>query len=62
MTLPRSVNNGKPLKDYRGAWKAACSRAFLLGCIPHDSGGAASRNLVRAGVPEVVAMKMTGQD
>jgi|SoiMethySBSTD1v2_1073268.scaffolds.fasta_scaffold44585_6 hypothetical protein len=36
MTLPRSVNNGKPLKDYRGAWKAACSRAFLLGRIPHD--------------------------
>ena len=50
MTLPRSGNNGKPFKDYRGAWKTACSKGDLPGRIPHDFRRTATRNLVRAWV------------
>ena len=52
--------DGKPFKSYRKAWKTACRKAGLPGRIPHDFRRTAVRNLVRAGVSEVVAMKMTG--
>ena len=51
---------GNPFKSYRKAWKTACRKAGLPGRIPHDLRRTAVRNLVRAGVSEVVAMKMTG--
>jgi integrase len=53
-------HHGKPFKGYRKAWKTACRKACLPGRIPHDFRRTAVRNLVRAGVSEVVAMKMTG--
>jgi integrase len=53
-------NDGKPFKSYRKSWKTACRKAGLPGRIPHDFRRTAVRNLVRAGVPEAVAMKMTG--
>ena len=28
--------NGRPIKDYRGAWKLACRDAGLPGKLPHD--------------------------
>lgn len=52
--------DGKPIKDFRAAWDAACT---ALGCparIPHDFRRTAVRNLVRAGVPERVVMQITG--
>ena len=52
--------DGRPFKSYRKAWKTACRKACLPGRIPHDFRRTAVRNLVRAGVSEVVAMKMTG--
>ena len=66
--------NGKPIKSYNGAWRAACKRAAvvkrdgvqtvirpqLLGRIPHDFRRTAARNLIRAGVPQHVVMRLCG--
>jgi integrase len=52
--------NGKPIKDFRDAWEAACKASNLEGLLVHDLRRSAARNLSRAGVPESVAMGITG--
>ena len=51
---------GRPIRDLYKSWRAACQEAGCPGRIPHDFRRTAVRNLVRAGVPERVAMQMTG--
>jgi integrase len=51
---------GKRVTAITKAWKIACTKAGLPGRIPHDFRRTAARNLVRRGVPESVAMKLTG--
>jgi hypothetical protein len=51
---------GKRFKSIKSGWKNAILKAGLPGKIPHDFRRTAVRNLVRAGMAEVVAMKMTG--
>ena len=52
--------DGKPIRDFRGAWQGACEQAGLTGMIPHDFRRTAVRNLTRAGVDRGVAMKLVG--
>jgi integrase len=52
--------DGAPIKSYRHAWQTACARAGCPGRILHDFRRTAVRNLGRASVPDVVAMRMTG--
>jgi integrase len=51
---------GKPIKDFRTAWRLACEKAGGPGRIPHDLRRTAVRNLERASVPRSVAMRMVG--
>jgi integrase len=66
--------DGRRIRDYYVVWHNACKRAAtvttgqltrivrpaLLGRVPHDLRRTAVRNLVRAGVPEHIAMKLSG--
>ena len=48
---------GKRITTFIKAFRAACTKAGCPGRIPHDLRRTAVRNLVRAGVPERVAMQ-----
>lgn len=48
------------VKAFTKAWKNACRAAGCPGRIPHDFRRTAVRNMVRRGVPERVAMQLTG--
>jgi integrase len=51
---------GKRITTFIKAFRGACTKAGCPGRIPHDLRRTAVRNLVRAGIPERVAMQMTG--
>ena len=51
---------GRPIKTFRVAFRTACAAAGCPGRVLHDLRRTAVRNLVRAGIPERVAMQLTG--
>lgn len=53
-------HKGKQLGEFKRSWKTACRKAGLPGKLMHDFRRTAVRNLIRAGIPEAVAMKLTG--
>jgi integrase len=53
-------NKGKPIGDFKKAWKTACENVGLKGTLVHDLRRTAVRNMVRASISERVAMAITG--
>jgi integrase len=52
--------DGVPVRVWRSALRDACRRAGIPHRLLHDCRRTAARNLVRAGVPERIAMLLTG--
>jgi integrase len=53
-------HRGTQRRDFRKVWMTACAAAGYPGMLRHDFRRTAARNLVNAGVPEKVAMTITG--
>jgi len=51
---------GRAIRDWRKAWRTATVAAGCPGVLFHDIRRTVVRNLVRAGVPERMAMAVTG--
>lgn len=52
--------DGEPVTEFRKSWATACKKAGVSGKLFHDLRRSAVRNMTQAGVPQAVAMKISG--
>jgi integrase len=55
-----NLQTGGRIRYFHRPWVKACQQTGLTGRIFHDFRRTAVRNMIRAGVPEVVAMRVSG--
>lgn len=53
-------SDGSPILDFRGAWESLTAAAGIPGLLFHDLRRSGVRNMIRRGIPEVVAMRISG--
>lgn len=53
-------NAGQPIRKFEKAWNATCRKTGLKEKLFHDFRRTAARNMIRSGIPERVAMTITG--
>lgn len=51
---------GERIKNFYAAWRTACRKAGYAGKLIHDFRRTAIRNFIRKGIPEKVAMLLSG--
>lgn len=54
------AGDGRPVVDFKHSWATACSKAGCPGKLFHDLRRTAVRDMIRAGVPQSVAMRISG--
>ena len=60
LSWERKVPRWRAVGDFRKTWDVACESVAVTGLLFHDLRRSAVRNLVRAGVPQSVAMSISG--
>src|SRR5256885_13096189 len=56
------ITKVRALCSFSKTWYRACREARVSGKIPHDFRRTAVRNMVRAGIPERIAMEIAGHE
>jgi len=54
--------DGEPVREIRKSWATACAKAGVPGRLFHDLRRCGARNLIRSGVAQSVAMRVTGHE
>ena len=54
------AREGRPVKSIKKSWKTACKRVGREGRLVHDLRRTAIRNMTKAGIPEKLAMAISG--